>query len=86
MILAFKLTMPSIASWNGEWSGEGRLYARTRTVTKKRGEELLSGKDKTSFGYSWEDGWSARVEVPRIDSNKKRKLVKNSKVFMAMIG
>lgn len=81
MILAFKLTMPGIASWNGHWSGEGRLYARTRTVSQKKGEEVLDGKDKTYFSYSWDDGWSAKVEASHIDSNEKRKLAKNSKGF-----
>jgi|SRR5208337_1593526 len=81
MILAFKLTMPGVASWNGKWSGEGRLYARTRTVGKKKGEEVLSGSDKKFFGYRWSDGWFASVQVEQIDSDEKRKLTKNSVGF-----
>jgi hypothetical protein len=81
MILAFKLTMPGSPSWNGKWSGEGRLYARTRTVTKKKGEEVLGGSDKKFFGYRWSDGWFASVEVEQVNSNEKRKLTKDSVGF-----
>lgn len=60
MILIFTLTMPGVGSWNGKWSGEGKLYAITRSVPKPKAEAILG---KPSYRYGWPDGWAARVEV-----------------------
>ncbi len=33
-MVVFELGMPEIRSWNGRWSGGGRLYAKTRPDRK----------------------------------------------------
>jgi len=60
----FKLTMPgSQPSWNGKWSGEGRNYAITRTLSDKAAEALFAGKARPSWGHRWNDGWFASIEA-----------------------
>lgn len=54
----FELTMPSVASWNGKWSGADQKYTVKKSLMKS--EEHLIGQ---SFTYRWDDGWMARVEV-----------------------
>ena len=81
MYVAFILTMPNNNSWNGKWSGEGRLYCRTVNVgsSKKTREkyEALAGNHYYNFG----DGWGANVEVKEVDGDMKRKLDKRSAGF-----
>lgn len=76
-MLVFILTMPGVGSWNGKWSGEGKLYCKTRSLEKKRELEL----DGKSFGYRWEDGWYASVKVQKTDSREATKMSKASNGF-----
>ena len=52
MILSFTLSMPGNNSWNGKWSGAGKLYAkvinfgRTKKAIAKANEILDQMKDK----------------------------------------
>ncbi len=50
--------MPGVASWNGKWTGEGRRYAASRTVPKKRLSEL-----NHTYYHAWKDGWRANISV-----------------------
>lgn len=57
-MIAFILTMPSRASWNGKWSQEDELYCivkTNRTVPKE-----VIGRE---FYYNFGDGWTACVEA-----------------------
>lgn len=74
--VAFILTMPGAASWNGRWSGEGRLYARVRRISQRRADEIVG-----SHGYSWSDGWRASVEVRIVDAAESRRLSKHTQGF-----
>ena len=74
-LAAFTLGMPGKASWNGRWSGEGKLYAIVRRVTNPPVE--LFGY----HSYSWSDGWCASVEVRVVDSKEAAKLRKRSAGF-----
>ena len=56
-VVIFKLSMPRRASWNGEWSGEGKNYTITRQLPLSKAEIL----DGNSFGYHFGDGWTADV-------------------------
>ena len=43
-MVLFVLTFPHIASWNGKWNGENKLYARLKydhEVPKKTLEQIL---------------------------------------------
>ena len=55
----FRLSMPSVGSWNGRWSGEGRNYVIVRTLPDEQARVL----DKGSWFYRWDDGWGASVRA-----------------------
>jgi hypothetical protein len=72
----FRLTMPSVGSWNGKWSGEGRNYTIVKNIADKWAGELgLTDKTPTnSWHYHWDDGWTARITariVPKGERLKK---------------
>ena len=71
--------MPRVNTWNGRWSGEGKLYARVRSYRKPEGERILS---KSRYGYRWDDGWVARVSVRRVTAQEARKIWRKSKGFL----
>lgn len=54
----FRLSMPSVNSWNGRWSGEEKNYVLVKSVPDVRAAELGLPK---SWTYSFGDGWVARV-------------------------
>lgn len=79
MQLAFILTMPGNNSWNGKWSGDGRLYCVVKSFTKQATvDKILS---RGSYGYDFGDGWYARVEVRQVDAEESRKLRAASQGF-----
>ena len=65
----FTLSMPGNNAWDGKWSGEGRNYTITSTLSAKELETIqlggppLSEKTTLSFGYNFGDGWYANVNV-----------------------
>lgn len=62
--VAFRLSMPGRASWNGGWSGEGRNFVIYHDLTDKSAAKLFpEGKTRTSFSYHFGDGWSASVDA-----------------------
>lgn len=67
MLLAFELSMPNVNSWNGRWSGEGKLYARVRSFRK-------DPEFKDYYHHNFGDGWSAGVKVRKVDAAEARKL------------
>ena len=81
MIISFELSMPSNNSWNGKWSGEGRLYARLHNIgtskTARKKWERLIGQHTYDFG----DGWTAMVTVREATSTTARKMRKESAGF-----
>ncbi len=68
-MLSFQLTMPNNNSWNGQWTGDRKLYYQFRKV-KKEQEDELNGKN---FYYNFGDGWGANIHVEKIDSKEKNK-------------
>lgn len=75
-MIVFELSMPNKGSWNGKWSRDGELYIRTR---KER--EVPKEYWGKSFYHSWDDGWTACVNVMRVPSAEARKLERGSKGF-----
>lgn len=75
-MIAFFLSMPHVASWNSEWSGEGKIYARLR-----RDNQVPKEYINQSFEYRWDDGWEASVEVKKVDSKEAANIRKKSAGF-----
>jgi len=75
-MIAFILTMPSIGSWNGKWSGEDNLYAIVRAERSVPKDVVVK-----SFWYNWNDGWSACVSVEKVDCKTGNTIIKKSRGF-----
>jgi len=82
MILSFRLSMPNRGSWDGNWSGEGHKYIRTRSFrTKAEVAKAQKIVDKGSYHYSWPDGWGANVRVEIINSKESAKIRRKTDGF-----
>ncbi len=74
--------MPSNNSWNGKWSGDGKLYAIVKKFSGKKGEQrghalLAAGY----WGYNFGDGWRAGVEARQVEGADLRNLRKRNAGF-----
>lgn len=80
MILSFTLSMPNNNAWDGKWSGEGKLYAVTRSFSSgnKRAQQIL---DKGYFTYNFGDGWTAGIHVRKVDAKEAARIRKKSRGF-----
>ena len=82
MILAFTLSMPGCASWNGRWSGEGKMYGIVKTFrTSREIENALKICEMGYYRYSWSDGWAAGITVKQVSPNEASKIRKSSNGF-----
>ena len=83
MILCFELSMPGRGSWNGRWSGSDNLYAKVVNMgrSKKSAEKARKILEEGSFGYHWNDGWSASVNVREVDGNESRRIRRKTNGF-----
>jgi len=83
MILSFTLTMPNNNSWNGKWSGDNKLYVKTRSFsnTQKHIKKLQPLLDRRSFYYNFGDGWAANISIKQVDSKEAAKLRRQSLGF-----
>ncbi len=73
MLIAFTLTMPNRASWNGGWSGAERPHVLVRNL-----KELPA---KANHYYDFGDGWGANVAVQRVTVTEAKNLRKKSVGF-----
>jgi hypothetical protein len=78
MVLQFTLNMPGRNTWNGEWSGDEKLFAVTRTISKTDAEKILQ---RSNYGYDFGDGWRADVSVKRITAAERMKVKRKSAGF-----
>lgn len=78
MRLAFILTMPVANSWNGKWSGEGRLYCVVRAVPEEDTARILL---KPNYSYRWDDGWVANIKVRAVSESEAEELSEKSVGF-----
>lgn len=76
--IAFILTFPNVGSWNGKFSGEGRLYARVYSYDNKTAEKIL---EKGNYYHDFGDGWSASVQAKEVDGKEAKWIKKNTKGF-----
>lgn len=76
-MIQFTLTMPSRGSWDGRWSGEEKLYAVIKRLTKKKEDQL----DGQRFYHNWSDGWGANITCKKVDAKEAAKVRKKSSGF-----
>lgn len=82
MILAFSLSMPNCASWNGKWSGDGKKYVIVKTFRSKNDiEKAKKIRDTGYYRYSWPDGWSAGITVTEVTPSQAASLRRSSEGF-----
>lgn len=75
--IAFQLSMPGVSSWNGRWTGEGKLYVLLRRVPESRVAVLDGGY----WGYDFGDGWRAGVSARLVEGREITNLRKASAGF-----
>ena len=75
MLMAFELSMPSVNSWNGRWSGKAKRHVKIMRV----GKNCLAKPGL--YGYDFGDGWQAKVTVREVDSKTARQLRRESDGF-----
>jgi hypothetical protein len=82
MKLVFTLSMPGCASWNGRWSGAGKLYAIVRGFNGKKGREKAQAiLTKGYFSYGWSDGWRAGISVKEVTQSEVRQIRRTAQGF-----
>ncbi len=82
MTLAFFLSMPGCASWNGRWSGEGKCYAIVRNFSGIKETAKAREIHATHyFSYGWSDGWRAAIEVKEVSCSEARGIRAKSQGF-----
>ena len=79
--LLFILTMPNVGSWNGNWSGERQIYARTRKGIL-RGKKLYPNLNEGGYYYNFGDGWGAHVRVSYVTPGESKSTMKKSQGFL----
>lgn len=81
--LVFTLSMPNVNTWNGRWSGEGNVYAKSKQLLAEHLKELkFDYKEPQDFYYNFGDGWGASIHVEVMSAKDANKYLKNSKGFM----
>jgi hypothetical protein len=80
MFIEFRLSMPNIGSWNGQWTGSKNYYAIVRTISKSD-KELIEKLRDSYFHYNFGDGWSAGITTRMVDAKEKNKIKKASNGF-----
>ena len=70
----FRLSMPSVGSWNGRWSGADKNYVIIKRLGKKKLEFLgLDSNKQTSWHYNFGDGWTAMVTARILEKGERIK-------------
>lgn len=79
--VAFILTMPNVGSWNGQWTGNSKLYVKVRKLGKKWTEKLLPEGKSKSWYYNFGDGWGMNIEARAVDLSEGNRLTRRSDGF-----
>lgn len=77
----FIITMPNVNTWNGRWSGENAIYAKSLTAFR-RNKPIYENLKEGNYGYNFGDGWRANVEVKFMTKRDANSIMKKSKGFM----
>jgi len=76
----FTLTMPGVNTWNGHWSGDGKLFCKERTAFM-RGKAVFPKLEEGNYGYDFGDGWFANVNVKFVTPTEAKAAMKRSQGF-----
>ena len=76
----FTLTFPGVNTWNGRWTGEGKLYCIGKDYIRY-GKTLYPNLKEGNYGYDFGDGWYANINVSFVTPTECRKLTKKSSGF-----
>ena len=79
----FIITMPNVNTWNGRWSGENEIYAKSLTAFR-RNKPIYENLKEGNYGYNFGDGWRANVEVKFTTKRDANSIMKKSKGFRAI--
>lgn len=77
-LVAFRLTMPNVGSWDGKWSGSGGEYIRVRRLSTEAAAKIVN---QNYYHYDFGDGWAAGVECKQVDYKQAAKYRKKSNGF-----
>jgi hypothetical protein len=79
-LVAFELSMPGVASWNGHWSGEERLHVCVVNLGRNAdaAQKIIEG---SPYFYSFGGGWAASVSARLVDATGARRLRRQSAGF-----
>ncbi len=77
-LILFTLTMPGCGSWNGVDTGAGRFHGIIKSLSNEDSKRVLETKD---YRYTWDDGWSANIEVQKITGKDRPKIERRSEGF-----
>lgn len=74
-LYAFTLSMPGRGSWDGAWSGEGKLYVVVRQIYKHQLTPM------PHYRYPFGDAWVAHIDVKQVNAKEAARLRRKSAGF-----
>lgn len=84
----FEYHPANIGSWDGKWSGSGKVFAKLKSISKEQKEKLeqmgfsIQKGDSHSFHYDFWDGWSCNV-IMKVGTKKEfQSIMKQSQGFL----
>src|SRR5574344_836109 len=77
----FIITMTSVNTWSGHWSGEKTIYAKS-ILAFRRKKPIYENLKEGNYGYTFNGGWRTNIEVKFVTKKDANFIMKNSKGFM----
>lgn len=81
--IVYILTMPNVGSWNGVFTGSGKLHCIIRSYPVKSNIPKKVLSMKYGYRYDFGDGWTANIKAKEITGKEKPKYKKASKGFFS---
>ena len=63
MKIVFEFDFVRVGSWDGKWSGEGKVFARVLDLSSAEAEKIVADDSLVVFLYDFGDGWTGRVRA-----------------------
>lgn len=81
MLICFNLSMPGVASWNGKWTGKGKMFAKIVNLGRSKNIKEKAEEITGYYSYSFGDGWVVGINVKKVDAKEANKIRRKSKGF-----